>query len=92
MKKTDTGGVTALMAAASAGRTATVRVLLSSGPDVNARESTGATALMGEDCPDAPLDGVIEQTLRRSIMMVVGGGTAQIQRTLIAQRGLMLPR
>ncbi len=52
----------------------------------------GATAILSEDSRSAPLDGAIEQTLRRSIMMVVGGGTAQIQRTLIAQRGLMLPR
>jgi alkylation response protein AidB-like acyl-CoA dehydrogenase len=52
----------------------------------------GAVAILGEDAPDVPLGGTIEETLRRSIMMVVGGGTAQIQRTLIAQRGLMLPR
>lgn len=37
-------------------------------------------------------DGRMEQMLRRSIMMVVGGGTAEIQRSLIAQRGLGLPR
>ncbi len=52
----------------------------------------GAEATLGEDSAGAPLGGRIEQMLRRSIMMVVGGGTAQIQRTLVAQRGLGLPR
>lgn len=36
--------------------------------------------------------GGLEQMLRESIMMVVGGGTNEIQRSLIAQRGLGLPR
>jgi alkylation response protein AidB-like acyl-CoA dehydrogenase len=52
----------------------------------------GAAALLGADAPGTPAGGAIEQMLRRSIMMVVGGGTSEIQRTLIAQRGLGLPR
>jgi alkylation response protein AidB-like acyl-CoA dehydrogenase len=52
----------------------------------------GTSATLGEESADAPLQGRIEQMLRRSIMMVVGGGTAQVQRNLIAQRGLGLPR
>jgi alkylation response protein AidB-like acyl-CoA dehydrogenase len=52
----------------------------------------GASATLGEQADGAPLDGVLEQTLRRSIMLVIGGGAAEIQKTLIAQRGLGLPR
>lgn len=52
----------------------------------------GPSALLSEGKGAAPLDGRIEELLRRSIMMVIGGGTNEIQRTLIAQRGLRLPR
>jgi alkylation response protein AidB-like acyl-CoA dehydrogenase len=52
----------------------------------------GDEGLLSEDAPGAPLDGRIEQMLRRSIMMVIGGGAAEIQKTIIAQRGLGLPR
>jgi hypothetical protein len=38
------------------------------------------------------LQGRIVQALRASIIMVIGGGAAEIQRTLIAQRGIGLPR
>lgn len=51
----------------------------------------GAIATLGEGTPGIPLDGAIDQMLRYSIMMVVGGGTNEIQRTVIAQRGLGLP-
>jgi alkylation response protein AidB-like acyl-CoA dehydrogenase len=51
----------------------------------------GAAALLGEDSAGVPVEGLIDKLLRRSIMMVVGGGTNEIQRNLIAQRGLGLP-
>ncbi len=55
-------------------------------------ELFGTSATLGESAPEVPLGGRIEELLRRSIMMVVGGGTNEIQRSMIAQRGLGLPR
>ncbi len=57
-----------------------------------ALELFGTSATFSEESPMAPIAGAIEQHVRASIMAVIGGGTAEIQRTLIAQRGLGLPR
>jgi len=54
-------------------------------------DTFGSIATLDEDAPGVPADGLIDQLLRRSIMMVVGGGTNEIQRNVIAQRGLDLP-
>jgi alkylation response protein AidB-like acyl-CoA dehydrogenase len=51
----------------------------------------GSGGLLSEDSPSAPV-GEMEQLLRHSIMGMVGGGTNEIQRNVIAQRGLELPR
>jgi hypothetical protein len=46
---------------------------------------------LSSEVPGVPGGGAFEYGLRLSIMYVVGGGTNDIQRTLIA-RGLGLPR
>lgn len=52
----------------------------------------GTSMALSEDVPDAPHQGRFEQRLRHSLMHVISGGTNEIQRNLIAQRGLGLPR
>lgn len=52
----------------------------------------GARALLSCGEPGAILDGELDRLLRLGPMHVIGGGTNEIQRTLIALRGLELPR
>ena len=51
----------------------------------------GTGGLLSEESESAPL-GEMEQLLRHAIMGMIGGGTNEIQRNVIAQRGLDLPR
>jgi alkylation response protein AidB-like acyl-CoA dehydrogenase len=57
-----------------------------------ALELLGPEALLSERSPGTVLRGRIEQMLRHSLMWVISIGTNEIQRSLIAQRGLGLPR
>ena len=52
----------------------------------------GMQATISEQMPGAIDNGRFEQNLRHSLMWVISIGTNEIQRSLIAQRGLGLPR
>lgn len=58
----------------------------------SALDLLGTVALLGQGTDDVPADGDIELLLRSTIMFVVGGGSNEIQRNIIAQRGLGLGR
>lgn len=51
----------------------------------------GLAAMVDGPAEGDVADGLVGQLLRRSIMMVVGGGSNDIQRNVIALRGLGLP-
>ena len=52
----------------------------------------GLRAALSQEAPGALRNGRYEQGLRHSLMWVISIGTNEIQRSLIAQRGLGLPR
>ena len=57
-----------------------------------ALEILGMRATLSEQMPGAIDNGRFEQNLRHSLMWVISIGTNEIQRSLIAQRALGLPR
>lgn len=57
-----------------------------------ALDMLGVRATLSEQMPGAIDNGRFEQNLRHSLMWVISIGTNEIQRSLIAQRALGLPR
>jgi len=57
-----------------------------------ALDMLGMSAALSEQMPGAIQNGRFEQNLRHSLMWVISIGTNEIQRSLIAQRALGLPR
>jgi alkylation response protein AidB-like acyl-CoA dehydrogenase len=52
----------------------------------------GPDALRSPFDPTAPENGQIQQIMRFSLGTTIYAGTSEVQRTIIAQRGLGLPR
>jgi alkylation response protein AidB-like acyl-CoA dehydrogenase len=52
----------------------------------------GPHGLLLTDDPKAPLHGEFSEAYQFSPVMPIGGGTNEIQRNIIAQRGLGLPK
>jgi alkylation response protein AidB-like acyl-CoA dehydrogenase len=55
-------------------------------------EVLGPTAQLGSVDPDAPLGGEVTRHWLRNIPTTVAGGTLEVQKNIVAQRGLGLPR
>jgi alkylation response protein AidB-like acyl-CoA dehydrogenase len=51
----------------------------------------GASGALRRGSPNAPLDGRMENYYRYSVIDTVGAGTSEVQRNIIARRGLGLP-
>lgn len=55
-------------------------------------EITGLHGQLKEGSPWAPINGIMERACQLSFMVTIGGGTSEIQRSIIAIMGLGLPR
>jgi 3-oxocholest-4-en-26-oyl-CoA dehydrogenase alpha subunit len=51
----------------------------------------GAEAQLKPGTPDAPIGGRFERSYRYTVVDTIGGGTSEIQKNIIARRGLGLP-
>jgi len=57
-----------------------------------AMDIMGFPGRLGEGSKEAPLNGEMDWFCKESILATVGGGSSEIQRNLLAMRGLGLPR
>lgn len=53
--------------------------------------AAGPRGALRRDTPGAPLNGRMENYYRYSVIDTVGAGTSEVQRNIIARRGLGLP-
>jgi alkylation response protein AidB-like acyl-CoA dehydrogenase len=56
-----------------------------------AQDLLGPAAQLRHGEPDAPLGGRFERSYRYTVVDTIGGGTSEIQKNIIARRGLGLP-
>ena len=56
-----------------------------------AQDLLGPSAQLRYGEPEAPLDGRFERSYRYTVVDTIGGGTSEIQKNIIARRGLGLP-
>jgi alkylation response protein AidB-like acyl-CoA dehydrogenase len=57
-----------------------------------ALELIGPDAALKPEAPEAPAGGRYERSYRYTVVDTIGGGTSEIQRNIIAGRGLGLPK
>jgi hypothetical protein len=66
--------------------------------ELSQRVADGALDIMGPSgqlkpgVPDAPVGGRFERSYRYTVVDTIGGGTSEIQKNIIARRGLGLPK
>lgn len=56
-----------------------------------ALDALGAEGLLSHGATDAPADGKWEHSYRATVLDTIGGGSSEVQKNIIARRGLGLP-
>lgn len=56
-----------------------------------AMDCLGPSGLLREDSSDAPANGKWEHSYRATVVDTIGGGSSEVQKNIIARRGLALP-